>query len=83
MVKAVSSEHRRLEDPGQRSQGPCPDTRKEKCLFLLKGTCSFMVWILEKEGYGGADSDNTDGIYLFLSLNVSPLCDAVVLPRCI
>lgn len=25
---------------------------------------------------------NTDGIYVFWSLNVSPLCDAVALPRC-
>lgn len=26
---------------------------------------------------------NSDGIYVFLSLNVSPLCDAVASPRCI
>lgn len=80
---SVSSEHRMLEALGQRSQGTSSDTWKERWLFLLNSTHIFMLWILDK-GYSGVCSENTDGIYFFLLLlNLSSLCDAVALPRCI
>lgn len=75
----MSSEQRAFEDPGQRGEGS--DTCKEKGLFLLRGAHPSRYGCKKRQATATL-TVNTDGIYVFWSLNISPLCDAVALPRC-